>query len=55
VSAALDLSPRVKIAQSADLSTVMTYSPGVAELKQGPGDIGDQLSIPPPGFWLVWG
>jgi hypothetical protein len=25
VSAAVDLSPRVKIAQSADLSTVMTY------------------------------
>jgi hypothetical protein len=33
----------------------VTGSPGLAELKQGPGDIGDQLSIPPPGFWLVWG
>jgi hypothetical protein len=32
----------------------VTGSPGLAELKQGGGDIGDQLSIPPPGFWLVW-
>lgn len=33
----------------------VTGAPGLAELQQDGGDIGDQFSMPPPGFGLVWG